>query len=78
MSTDDCPNCGGEILETVKGIDVLLRGGPNSPGMLTRVDRLEQSEERRKRQIKALWAATGGTILAALHSFIFGDIKHGG
>ncbi len=41
-------------------------GDPDKPGLLTRIDRLEQSESSRRWHIRALWTSLLGGMVAAV------------
>lgn len=45
------------LQQTAQATDGLLRGTVSQPGLVTRVDRLEQTEARRRWTLRALMAA---------------------
>ena len=58
------------VVNELKTVDGLLRGNSVSAGIITRLDRLEQTEIRRLWSQRALWGAVLAAIIAEIMTLI--------
>lgn len=61
-----------EHKEWARKIDSHIHGSPSSPGMVVRLDRLEQNGERTRWAIRA----TVGTLISSIVASLFAWLRH--